>query len=259
MDILTIEVRKKDGELYAGGLRLEHIDQYVLQSLGFDPASVHTVKPGFGMYLFFMVKLKHLIDTRNLPKEAFNIEITAPQRDGRLEPSDFQFFLKGLKALYERDRRRSGKDDGVRWGTIDEDFTGMESEENLQNWLVHFGQIQSEMQPETKKNGNHEIRTGRLKVKLKLETNIPQYVPIYGKIVWFYYHDIKKLCTNCNKTLHYKSDCSNKKHQLLTLVADFMEKLPEWKVDTEYRKQSKKGSTRKIIHPGHRDHHNKTK
>jgi len=163
-----------------------------------------------------------------------------------LEPSDFQFFLKGLKTLHERDRRRSGKDDGMRWVTIDEDFTGMESEENLQNWLVHFGRILSKLQPETEKIGNNNIGTGILKVNFKLETHIPQYVPIYSQKNWFNYCDIKKLFANCYKTGHNKSDCSNKKRQWLTLVADFMEKLPEidkamygkwtWIIENEVRR-----------------------
>jgi len=103
----------------------------------------------------------------------------------------------------------------------------MDNENLLQDWLVHFGTLLTELQPETESIGGHAIGTGRLKVKMKLESHIPQLVPIHGQKVRFYYRDIKKLCTNCYNSGHYKSDCNNEKKQWLTFVADFMEKFPE--------------------------------
>ncbi|MBF0208788.1 MAG: hypothetical protein HQK53_18135 [Oligoflexia bacterium] len=110
---------------------------------------------------------------------------------------------------------------------MDGNFLTMENETQLKDWLVHFGEILSPIEPEIEKVNEQTIGTGRLRVKMKLEIHVPQFVPIYGQKVKFHYRGIKKLCTSCYNTGHYRAECDNEKIMWLTYVALFMERFPE--------------------------------
>jgi len=232
VDILTIDIVHRDGETFHGNLKKEFILNNVLPTIGIQPNQVHMIKQGYGKRLFFTVKLYNMTDTRKLPKEWFETKIPLPQSDGTIRESTLTCFLRDLETRSQRDHRRGGGKDGdddsyVRWITIDGNFTIMDNEDLLRDWLVHFGKIISEFESETEKIGDHTIATGRIKVKMVLTDHIPQLVPIHGQKVKFYYRDIKKLCTNCFEIGHYRANCNKERRQWLTFVAQFMERFPE--------------------------------
>jgi len=195
VDVLTIDIKYKDGEIFSGNLRKEPLVTKILPSINIHPELIHTIKQGFGSFPFYTVKFKCMIDTRRLPKEYFDVTIPLIQNDGSVKDSRITCFLRGLETRQQRANRREPREDnGIRWVTIDGNFIGMDDENMLKEWLIHFGSILSDFEAETEKIGGVTIGTGRIKVKMQLNDHIPQLVPIHGQRVKFHYRGIKKLC-----------------------------------------------------------------
>ena len=67
----------------------------------------------------------------------------------------------------------------------------------------------------------YTIVNGIYSVKMKLTTDLPQFVPICGKIICLYYRGITKMCTNCLGA-HARKVCSSPKVQWISYVSNFM-------------------------------------
>ena len=67
------------------------------------------------------------------------------------------------------------------------------------------------------------VGTGTYSVKMRLYSDLPQFVPIHGKRIRLYYRGIRKLCTNCFGG-HLRKNCSSPKVQWVEYVSDFMSK-----------------------------------
>jgi hypothetical protein len=67
------------------------------------------------------------------------------------------------------------------------------------------------------------VGTGTYSVKMRLNSDLPQFVPIHGKRIRLYYRGIKKLCTNCLGG-HLRKNCSLPKVQWVEYFSDFMSK-----------------------------------
>ena len=98
-------------------------------------------------------------------------------------------------------------------------------EEQITAWLGHFGTMESELEEDffvdnTETEATN--RTGNYSVLMKLETNMPQLIPMNGRRVKIYHKGITKLCTKCFGN-HRKSDCKeDKKTDWIDYVANFM-------------------------------------
>ena len=53
--------------------------------------------------------------------------------------------------------------------------------------------------------------TGKFSLKMKISTEIPQYLPMLGHKAAIYYRGIKKMQTDCYKGGHSQKDCEKKK------------------------------------------------
>ena len=73
--------------------------------------------------------------------------------------------------------------------------------------------IESELEEDyflDKKETEATNRTGNYSVLMKLESNIPQLIPMNGRRIKIYHKGIVKLCTKCFGN-HRKSDCKQEK------------------------------------------------
>ncbi len=61
---------------------------------------------------------------------------------------------------------------------------------------------------------------------MKIERDIPQFMPMHGKRVRLYYRGIAKRCTNCFQQ-HQQKHCKNEKVPWSDYVARFAELFPE--------------------------------
>jgi hypothetical protein len=87
----------------------------------------------------------------------------------------------------------------------------------LIEFLSNFGEIVSDIKeplfdddgdPNAAEDGNNQ--TGNYNVKIKLNQDIPQLLPILGKRIRIHYPGIQRLCMNCFGN-HQKSHCHSKK------------------------------------------------
>jgi hypothetical protein len=96
------------------------------------------------------------------------------------------------------------------------------SEEELTTWLEHYGRIVSPIEEELIKDeeGQNSFGNGKYKVEMKLEREMPNLIPMYGKKIRIYYKGIKKVCKSC--LAYYKESCKSMRKDWFHYVDDFI-------------------------------------
>ena len=93
------------------------------------------------------------------------------------------------------------QDDGTRLIKIE----GCEyrvTKEQIVNWLECYGEVKSEIKEDHWIDENEEEedgsnRSGIYSVLMKLERDIPELLPMYGRRIKIYHRGIQKFCKNC--------------------------------------------------------------
>jgi hypothetical protein len=65
------------------------------------------------------------------------------------------------------------------------------------------------------------VGTGTYSVRMRLHSDLPQFVPICGKRIRLYYKGITKQCTNCFGP-HIRKNCNSPRVQWIEYVSNFM-------------------------------------
>lgn len=99
-------------------------------------------------------------------------------------------------------------------------------------WLSKYGQLLTKLEEsklkfedehaESDEDVEAEVGTGKFNIKMRIETHIPQYLPLYGRKVKVHYRGISKQCTNCYEEGHYRSDCQNEKISWIEYTSNFI-------------------------------------
>ena len=131
-------------------------------------------------------------------------------------------------------------DDGTRKITIE----GCEyriPKEVLFQYLEHYGEIVSDIREQLFDDGGEEglNRTGNYTVRIRLEKDIPQLIPIHGKRIKINYPGVSRLCTKCFGK-HQKNVCQSRKLSWPEYINKFMSTNPEIGVDLIERPRSVK-------------------
>ena len=133
--------------------------------------------------------------------------------------------------------------------------------ETLIEYLSNFGEIVSDIKealfddggdPNAAEDGTN--RTGNYNVKIKLNQDIPQLVPILGKRIKVHYPGVQRLCTNCFGN-HLKTRCQSRKMTWDAYMAKFKLDYPEIDsciIDRRTR-DPMKDSTKQAISPSKLD------
>ena len=122
-------------------------------------------------------------------------------------------------------------DTGLRWVKIEGSDWRIEKSKMLE-WLSFFGEIRSDITEDTHGGSDDSeddlqpIGSGDYSVRMKLEKDIPQFIPMEGRRVRIYYRSITKRCTNCFQA-HQRKLCKNEKVPWLNYVKRFAELYPE--------------------------------
>ena len=102
------------------------------------------------------------------------------------------------------------------------------SGEMLLEWLGLYGEVLSELVEdvfEDSEDSEGENTTGIYSVKMRLNCNIPQLLPIGGRRIKIYYRNINKLCTSCFWH-HSRRDCKEEKVKWIDYVSNFVNSNP---------------------------------
>jgi hypothetical protein len=155
------------------------------------------------------------------------------------------------------------EDTGLRYVKVEGCEYRVEKEQIIA-WLSSFGEIKSELTEDVYEESDDSendmpLGNGIYSVRMKLERDMPQFMPMHGKRVRLYYRGITKRCTNCFQQ-HQRKFCKNEKVPWSDYVARFAELFPEiphdmygkWKTMIkvgEHREREEKSDTENTIKP----------
>ena len=89
-----------------------------------------------------------------------------------------------------------------------------------------FTEATEDTVPDPDSEDDIEYGTGIYSIKMKIERDLPQFMPMYGKRVRIYYRGIVKRCTNCFDP-HQRKFCKSEKVPWAEYVRGFAKHFPE--------------------------------
>ena len=98
-------------------------------------------------------------------------------------------------------------------------------ENQILAWLNLYGAPAGELTEDIHPDSDSEedqVRTGTYSIKMRLKTDIPQLLPMWGKRICVYHRGIQKLCTHCFGA-QARRNCRSPKVRWVDYVLKFME------------------------------------
>ena len=228
-DNLIIEIRQVNGEPFRGSLHFKEAKFGIFeQTLKQDPALIHGISFGFSDFPLVKFKLRKQINIDEFqPVEFFEFKRT--YKTGNEYKSDIlSCKIKGIRADASETREQPDEDPNIRWVKVEGCDYSIE-EGKIVEWLKMYGDpidvltedLHQDTDSDTDPTGN-----GTYSIKMRLHSNIPQLLPMWGRRIRIYHRGIQKLCTNCFGN-HTRRACKSKKGRWIDYVLRFMENNPE--------------------------------
>ena len=210
-DEVVVDVLSIDGVHYAGTITPVEARKMIYESaLGLSQDNLASITIGFNRGRIITFKLRQQIDLDDLyPREHFEFE----SRAGTVMQV-IACKIRGVRNPALRSSTRAGSrmpmyaqnvpppvDDGTRiLRIIGCEFRLTESE--ILAWLSCFGEVINEITEEQFESEGLEtdlppIGNGIYNVKIRLNKDIPNWLPMYGRKICVDYPGIKKQCSNC--------------------------------------------------------------
>ena len=236
-DEIVVEVNLIDGEEYRGTVTTrEAINTIFVNILGFSKEALGSITIGYSRGRIITYKLINQFDIDQLKSiENFEFKRESRTRGGETKTSTLTCRIRGIRKSRINDQATDSSyvDEGFRWVKIEGCEYRVEKREIL-NWLEKLGKVESDItedkikydSDDSEDSNGHTIGNGIYSVKMKLTTDLPQFVPMYGKRIRLYHRGITKKCTNCFGP-HARKVCSFPKVQWVEYVSDFMLKYPD--------------------------------
>jgi hypothetical protein len=210
----TVDIWRRNGQEFRETVpRSEAFKHIFVKALSFPPSEFAGVIPGFrgNSSILFKTKTIFNIDQKFGDKTNFTYSKTVQTEKGEVT-NVYECSIRGVRAEAGPTRSR------YTWVKIEGTDYQFESA-TLTKWLSKFGSIESELgeevedleisSEEEEEYGRVQMATGIYSVKMVLQNQIPQFLPIDGKRVRIYYKGIDKLCQNCYEKGHTKKTCKN--------------------------------------------------
>jgi hypothetical protein len=140
----------------------------------------------------------------------------------------FRGKLKGVRTVHGGETTSSFTDEWTRIVKV-EGCDYRVSAEVILEWLGLYGEVLSDLVEdvfEDSEDSEGDNTTGIYSVKMRLNQNIPQLLPMDGRRIKIYYRNINKLCTSCFGH-HNRRDCKEKKVRWIDYVSEFVESNPQ--------------------------------
>ena len=227
---LEVEIESINGKPYKGTIPpLEAKHAIYRDCLGLDFKNFDGVRNGYRGAPVLIFKLKKAMNVDDLLCVQFFEYTRTYTSQGQKVEDKIGCKIRGLrsKPMEMEAFPNENHDDGTRIVQIE----GCEyrvPEEEIVAWLELYGSVESEL-VENCFNDADDLegtnRTGSYSVKMKLNCEIPQMLPMAGRRVKMYYRGIQKLCTNCFGH-HNRRGCQSRRVPWIDYVKNFVDKNP---------------------------------
>jgi hypothetical protein len=226
-DKIVVEVNTIDDEPFRGAVSMvEAVKLIFIKELGFEKSALGSVNIGYSMGRIVKFKLRDKFDIDQLASiEQFSICRQSQKRGGEIIEQKLGCKIRGIQKL-RMSTQAPYRGDNTRWVKI-EGCKFRVSKDELKDWMAKLGNVLSEitenrinLDSDTNEDSGAErssIGTGTYSVKMQLNADLPQFVPICGKRIRLYYRGIPKMCTNCFGP-HIRKVCSSSRVQWIEYV-----------------------------------------
>ena len=231
-DVITVEVETKDRENYRGTVTYEEAKyQIFIGVLELPEELLHGVKIQFGEGPTISYKLTEQIDVDTLVgSEYFQFERKI-QSGSETRYELFGCRIKGLHArrrVMEQVDEEEEADSNLFVVTISGCDYSVEEDE-MREWLSLYGEVFGSI-AENMHNDENNIHAkptgnGTYSAKMRLDAQIPQFLPMYGKKVRVDHKGQQILCTNCYGK-HPRKACRSERMEWMSYVVHFMRNNP---------------------------------
>ncbi len=223
----TVDVLKLNGEDFKGTIKhTDAIKLIFVGALGFKPQEFAGAIPGYRGNPTVLFKTKEVfnIDQKFALMQNFSFIKRVQEEDGMVTHT-YDCSIRGVRA------EGSTRSDQYTWIKVEGADYQLEPTA-IRMWLMEYGTLMSELtedkidmelsSDEEELYQGVELTTGNYSVKMRLEREIPQFLPIDGKRIRIYYRGIHKLCSKCFYHGHIKRDCKNEDEDWFAYVDRFM-------------------------------------
>jgi hypothetical protein len=224
-DDITIEIRKVNGAPFKGSLHFKEAKYGIFQNcLQLNPSLIHGLRFGYSDFPVVKFKLKEKINIDAFqPMEFFDFKRNYTVGD--VAKSDIlECKIKGIRTEGAPVGENQDGDPSIRWVKVEWAEYSLEEHEIL-TWLDLFGvpagPLSEDIHPDSDSESD-PTWAGTYSIKMRLRTDIPQLLPMWGKRIRIYHRGIQKLCTNCYGA-HARRNCRSAKVRWVDYVLRFME------------------------------------
>jgi hypothetical protein len=216
-----VEVNTLNGEDYRGTVTTkEAIKTIFIGELGFERKALGSLTIGYSKGRIITFKLVKQFDIDTLASiEDFEFKRESKNRKGEIIIDKLGCRIRGIRRarVQTQSNFTPYTDEGYRWVKIEGAEYRLDRNQ-IGDWLEFWGKLASDI---TEDNGN-----GTYSVKMKLDSDLPQFLPMFGKRIRLYYRGIIKKCSNCFGP-HARKTCNQERVTWIEYVGELMKVKPE--------------------------------
>jgi hypothetical protein len=266
-DEIIVELQTIDDKVFKGSITLKEARQKIFQEiLGFKREDLSGLIMNYSGGQIVTYKLHSQFNIDQLASVQFFDLERKMMIGGEEKISILKCKIRGIRTE-PRVHGETYEDSGLRYVKVEGCEYRVEKEQII-SWLSNFGKIKSELTEDVHEESDDSendmpLGNGIYSVRMKIEKDLPQFMPMHGKRVRLYYRGIVKRCTNCFQH-HQRKFCKNEKVPWSSYVARFAELYPEiphdmygkWKTmikGSEHREREEMSEIESMIKPPEAD------
>jgi len=229
-DEVVVEIQTLDDKPFKGTITPKEARRTIFEDiLGFKQEDLIGFYFAYSGCPIVTFKLKEQFNIDSLESfQEFNVE--RKSKAGNEEKTAIlRCKIRGIRST--QNRAGNYQDEGFRWVKVEGCEYRLEEKE-ITDWLSHFGEVKSELSEDTHEESDDSsddlppVGNGIYSVRMKLERDMPQLIPMHGKRIRLYYRGIIKRCTNCFGS-HQRKNCKEEKVPWIKYVEQFITNYPE--------------------------------
>jgi hypothetical protein len=227
-DEITVEIQTMNGKPFKGSLTFhEALEGIYIKCLELDRQLLHGIRFRFSGCPLVKYKLKEQINIDELQRNEYFEFYRNYTAKGEQKHDTFGCKINGIRKTYDT-ITEADPDPNIRWVKIEWAEYSVQ-EKHILEWLEMYGEAASELSEDVHPNSDSDadpVGNGTFSIKMRLNKEIPQLLPMRGRRIRVYYRGVTKLCPNCFGA-HARKNCRSEKVSWIQYVLRFMENHPQ--------------------------------